>query len=100
MAAVLRARTVNPDTSIIDRGLFVLNDVLCEEVPAPEGEALQAAIEEQSVPASSGLSQRERFASQRRDPLCAGCHNVMDPLGEPFLRLGAAGQFHGCFRTP
>lgn len=92
-ASVLTARTINPSSSMIDRGLFVLNDLFCDSVPPPEGEALRAAIEEQAVPETSGLSQRERFAMQSEDPLCAGCHGKFDPLGLAFETFGPTGRY-------
>ncbi|MDH5672414.1 MAG: DUF1592 domain-containing protein [Myxococcales bacterium] len=91
-AGVILAHTVNPSTSMIDRGLFMLQDLLCGAVAQPEGEALRAAIEQGAVDEQSGLSQRERFAAQREDPLCAGCHGLFDPLGEPFEIFGALGE--------
>ena len=92
-ASVLTARTRNPRTTIIDRGIFVLEDVLCEQVPEPEGDALRAAIDAQTIPESSGLSQRERFARQSEDPLCASCHARFDPLGIAFEVFGPTGGY-------
>jgi len=92
-ASVLAARTVNPASSMIDRGLFVLNDIFCESVPPPDSPELQAAISEVAVPETSGLSQRERFATQSEVALCAGCHGFFDPLGVAFEQYGSAGQF-------
>ena len=92
-AGLLTARTVNPQSSMIDRGLFVLNDLFCDSVPPPEGEELEAAIEEQMVPETSGLSQRERFAQQSENPLCASCHGVIDPLGLAFETFDRAGRY-------
>lgn len=92
-AGLLTARTVNPQSSMIDRGLFVLNDLFCESVPPPEGTELEEAIEEQMIPETSGLSQRERFARQRENPLCATCHGVIDPLGLAFETFDRAGRF-------
>lgn len=91
-AGVIVAHTINPSTSMIDRGLFMLHDVLCEEVAPPSGEALQEVIAEEMIPASSGLSQRERFAMQRDNPLCAGCHGTFDPLGEAFEIFDGVGR--------
>jgi hypothetical protein len=90
-AGVILAHTINPDTSMIDRGLFVLRDLLCGDVPPPTGEALRMEIEENRVPVDSQLSQRERFATQRENPLCASCHGAFDPLGEPFEIFDATG---------
>jgi hypothetical protein len=92
-ASVLAARTINPSSSMIDRGLFVVNDLFCQTVPPPEGEALRAAIDEIAVPETSGLSQRERFAIQSEEALCRGCHSVFDPLGLAFEQYGSAGQY-------
>ena len=92
-ASVMAARTVNPDSSMIDRGLFVLNDVFCDSVPPPEDPGLQEEIENVKVPEGSGLSQRERFAIQSENPLCAGCHGKFDNLGLAFENFGSAGQY-------
>ena len=92
-AALMAARTVNPSTSMIDRGLFVLNDLLCDSVPPPEGEELESAIEANTVPETSGLSQRQRFAKQSEQALCASCHGKIDNLGLPFENFGAAGNY-------
>lgn len=91
-ASVMAARTVNPDSSMIDRGLFVLNDVFCDGVPPPTDPDLQDEIEAVKVPEGSGLSQRERFAIQSEHELCASCHGKFDPLGLPFEVFGSAGQ--------
>jgi hypothetical protein len=92
-ASVLAARTINPSSSMIDRGLFVLNDLFCESVAAPDTPELQDAIAEVAVPETSGLSQRERFAIQSEEALCLGCHARFDPLGLAFEQYGSAGQY-------
>ena len=92
-ASVLAARTINPASSMIDRGLFVLNDVFCESVPPPDAPELREAIDEIAVPETSGLSQRERFAIQSEEALCRGCHGRFDPLGLAFEQYGSAGQY-------
>ncbi len=92
-ASVLAARTINPRSSMIDRGLFVLNDLFCAAVSPPDTPALQEAIAEVAVPETSGLSQRERFAIQSEEALCLGCHARFDALGLAFEQYGAAGQY-------
>lgn len=92
-ASVLSARVINPSSSMIDRGLFVLNDVFCESVPPPDAPEIRAAIDELAVPETSGLSQRERFATQSEEGLCRGCHARFDPLGLAFEQYGSAGQY-------
>jgi hypothetical protein len=92
-ASVLGARTINPSSSMIDRGLFVLNDLFCETVPPPDAPELRAAIDEIAVPETSGISQRERFAIQSEEAVCRGCHARFDPLGLAFEQYGSAGQY-------
>lgn len=92
-ASVLAARTINPSSSMIDRGLFVLNDLFCESIAAPDTPELQDAIADVAVPETSGLSQRERFAIQSEQPLCLGCHARFDPFGLAFEQYGSAGQY-------
>lgn len=92
-ASVLGARVINPTSSMIDRGLFVLNDLFCETVPPPDAPEIRAAIDEIAVPETSGLSQRERFATQSEEALCLGCHARFDPLGLAFEQYGSAGQY-------
>jgi hypothetical protein len=92
-ASVMAARTINPASSMIDRGLFVLNDIFCQSMAPPDAPELQAAINEVAVPETSGLSQRERFAIQSEDPLCLGCHGQFDALGLAFEQYGSAGQY-------
>ena len=92
-ASVLASRTINPSSSMIDRGLFVLNDLFCESVSPPDTAALQDAIAAVAVPETSGLSQRERFAIQSEEALCLGCHARFDALGLAFEQYGAAGQY-------
>ncbi len=92
-ASVLAARTINPSSSMIDRGLFVLNDLFCQSVPPPEDPELREAIDEIAVPETSGLSQRERFGIQSEEALCRGCHGLFDPLGLAFEQYGSAGQY-------
>lgn len=92
-ASVLAARTINPRSSMIDRGLFVLNDLFCESVAPPDAPELRDAIDEIAVPETSGLSQRERFAIQSEEAVCRGCHGLFDPLGLALEQYGAAGQY-------
>jgi hypothetical protein len=40
-----------------------------------------------------GLSQSERLALHRAEPSCAGCHELMDPIGQAFEAFDAVGRF-------
>ena len=75
-------------TSIVLRGLKMRTDVMCQTVGAPPDDV------ELSFPEiTADLSQRDRLAQHRVDPNCAGCHNLIDPLGIPFENFDAVGRW-------
>jgi hypothetical protein len=83
---ILRAA---PDqATIVHRGLMILRDFLCTEVPPPPADAASKIT---MVPAN--LTDRDRFAMHTADPACKGCHDVFDPLGYPFEPFDLAGRF-------
>ncbi len=74
-------------TSIVRRGLKVRLDMLCNKVPAPPND-VQLDLEG----LGSGLTQRERLEKHRVNAACAGCHNLMDPIGVVFEGFDAVGR--------
>ena len=74
-------------TSIVRRGLKIRTDVLCQLVPAPPPD-----VEFNLEALGENLTQRERLALHRADRACAGCHNLMDPIGEAFEWFDAVGR--------
>ncbi len=75
-------------TSIVRRGLKVRTDLLCELVPAPPP---NVNLDLEGL--GDGLSQRDRLELHRTQPGCAGCHELMDPLGVVFESFDAVGRF-------
>jgi hypothetical protein len=74
-------------TSIVKRGLKIRTDFLCQIVPAPPDDV------DTSLPELDGnLTQRDRLEQHRADPSCAGCHMLMDPIGEIFEPFDALGR--------
>jgi hypothetical protein len=83
--------TSNPDrTSPVKRGLFVLDNILGMPPPPPPPNipALEAA--EKGASDHEPLL-REMLALHRDKPLCASCHNRMDPIGLAFENFNAMG---------
>jgi len=67
--------TVNSPTL---RGRFVRARLMCQDVPPPpEG----VVTELPEPPEGVVMTLRDRLAIHREDRLCAGCHDVMDPIG-------------------
>ena len=76
----LLATTSYPDrTSPVLRGKWLLNNIFGVAVPPPPpGVDTNLA---DATPGAAPPNIRERLAQHRRDPSCASCHSVIDPLG-------------------
>jgi hypothetical protein len=85
--------TSNPTrTSPVKRGLFILDNILGTPPPPPPPNL--PPLED----AAKGLtnrapSLRELLAEHRNKPLCASCHNRMDPLGLALENFNAMGMW-------
>jgi hypothetical protein len=83
------ALTSKPDdTSPTARGLFVREQFLCQHVadPPPGVNTNLPAITE-----AKPQTNRERLSEHVTNPSCAGCHNLIDPIGYAFERFDAVG---------
>jgi hypothetical protein len=75
-------------TSPVARGFFVRERFLCAPPPPPPPD-LQVMPPE----FDPTLSTRERFELHRKDPACAACHQLMDPIGLGFENFDPVGRF-------
>lgn len=75
-------------TSIVRRGVKLRTDFLCQKIPAPPNDVL---LNLDAL--SADLSQRERLEQHRKEPSCAGCHNLIDPIGLVFESFDAVGRY-------
>ena len=79
----------HPDrSSPVHRGKWVRENLLCEKIPAPMGD-----INMTLPPPTDGLTTQEIIRQHRDRPECAGCHNLMDPLGFPLENFDAIGAW-------
>src|SRR5262249_30545859 len=75
----LLATTSYPDrTSPVLRGKWLLNNIFDLPIPPPPP-GVDTNIDQK--PGAIPASIRERLAQHRKDPSCASCHSVIDPLG-------------------
>lgn len=82
-------------TSPILRGKFVREKLLCQPIPPPPP---NTAIAPPKIDPT--LTTKQRFAQHRRDPSCASCHQLMDPIGfgfEHYDGIGAWRTVDGAF---
>ena len=85
--AILMVTSHATRTSPVKRGVWVLEQLLCAAPPPPPPGV--EGLEDQELTAGT---LRERMEMHRRDPVCASCHQLMDPIGlglETFDGIGA-----------
>jgi hypothetical protein len=85
--------TSNPTrTSPVKRGLFILDNILGLPPPPPPPDIPNLEDSEKEVQGRQPTL-REVLAIHREKPLCASCHNRMDPLGLALENFNALGMW-------
>jgi mono/diheme cytochrome c family protein len=77
-------------TSPVLRGKWVLENILGSPPPPPPPDVPPL---EESNKGGQPRSVREQMQQHRRNPACAGCHSVMDPLGFSLENFDAIGRW-------
>jgi len=87
--AILTVTSYPNRTSPVERGKWVLTNLLGvpPQPPPPNVPPLQESA------ADRPTSLRERLEQHRKDPVCAGCHKVMDPIGFSLENFDAVGYW-------
>ncbi len=81
----LHAHPVSSSATL--RGIFVRETLLCQLIPPPPAD-VDTSIPE---PSPDSPTRRERVEAHLEEPTCAGCHQLVDPIGlglEHFDGLG------------
>lgn len=87
--SILTVTSYATRTSPVIRGHWILANLAGEPPPPPPPNV--PALDDNIVSAS--LSMRERLAAHRKNPTCASCHNVMDPVGFALENFDAVGRW-------
>ncbi len=87
MPGLLAAHSKPQETSPVLRGKFVLEQILCMELPLPP-----PGVPPVEASDTSALTTRERF-EQHAESACASCHKFLDPIGFAFENFDAAGRY-------
>jgi hypothetical protein len=83
------ASHAHPDqTSPVHRGLLVRSNILCQQVDPPPPDVNNAP-----PPPREATTTRERFEQHEADPVCGGCHRLIDPIGLGFENFDAVGRY-------
>jgi hypothetical protein len=88
-ASVLTVSSYPTRTSPVIRGKWILENVL--NTPPPPPPANVPSLKE--AEAGSAMSVRESLEKHRADPICAGCHARMDPLGFGLENFDGIGRY-------
>jgi hypothetical protein len=83
--------TSYPDrTSPVVRGKWILENLLGTPPPPPLPDVGELRPRDET---GAVLSMRDRMEQHRRNPVCASCHSMMDPLGLSLENFDAVGKW-------
>ena len=88
-ASLLTVTSYANRTSVVLRGLWVLENLLGAPPPPPPANVPPLAENDRANPTSL----RERMEQHRSSPVCASCHRRMDPLGFAMENFDAIGRW-------
>jgi cytochrome c5 len=77
-------------TSVVLRGKFIMDNIMGTPPPAPPPNV--PALKE-NVAGTKQLSMRDLMAQHRKNPVCASCHKILDPLGFSLENFDATGRW-------
>jgi mono/diheme cytochrome c family protein len=84
--------TSHPDrTSPVVRGKWVLDNLLSAPVPPMPNNV--PPLNEDPNRGGKILTMRERMEEHRKNPVCAACHKIMDPIGLSMENFDAVGAW-------
>jgi hypothetical protein len=89
-ASILAITSYPNRTSPVLRGKWIMENILGTPPPAPPPDVPALKEDRESVRTQSV---RERLEEHRRNPTCATCHRVMDPLGFSLENFDAVGAW-------
>jgi len=95
-AGIMTVTSHPTSTSPVLRGKWVLNELFCQDIPPPPP-GVDTKIEMEATPTGT---LRQRLEQHRKNPQCAGCHDLMDPIGfglENYDPVGAYRTMDGNF---
>lgn len=91
MPGILASTSFPNRTSPVKRGVWVLEQVLGEEVPPPPPDV--PALDKQDEKTVANLTLRQRTELHRTNAVCANCHKILDPIGFGLENFDAIGRW-------
>lgn len=91
MPGILATTSFPNRTSPVKRGVWVLEQILGEVIPPPPPNVPE--LEKQNQKEVANLTLRERTELHQKDPTCANCHKILDPIGFGLENFDAIGRW-------
>ena len=79
------------------RGKWVLENLLCQVIPPPPPNVPKLDDAVAASQATQSLNVRERLAEHRKNPQCASCHTILDPIGLGLENFDAIGHYRTAY---
>jgi hypothetical protein len=90
--AVLTVTSYATRTSPVVRGKWILDNILNAPPPPPPKDIVIPPLPEGNDK-DRILTMRERMEEHRKNPICANCHRLFDPIGLAMENFDAVGQW-------
>ena len=87
-AAFLTSHAQPENSSPVQRGRFVRDRILCEEIP-PMPENLDTSLDSPE----GFTTNRQRYETHSENDACSGCHVLFDPVGFTFEHYDGFGRY-------
>ena len=91
MPGILAQSSFPNRTSPVNRGVWVLEQILGEHVPPPPANVPKLEKQDKEVIATMTLRQRTEL--HRSNPACMNCHKTLDPIGFGLENFDAIGRW-------
>lgn len=95
MGGVIATHSTPNQASPIKRGQLVRERLLCGTLPPPP-----AGVNTTPPAIDPTKPTRDRFEAHKTQPLCASCHNLMDPIGFSFGHFDGIGRYQALENGP
>ena len=91
-AGLLMVTSYNSRTSPVVRGKWVLENMLDMAPPPPPADAFQPELKTET---SEGkiLTMKQAMEDHRKNPVCANCHKMMEPIGLALENFDGIGSY-------
>lgn len=91
MPATLATTSFPNRTSPVNRGVWVLEQILGERIPPPPADIPE--LEEQEHKDVKGLTLRQLTERHQSEATCRNCHKILDPIGFGLENFDAIGRW-------